>query len=70
MFILILPLKSYGKDTKLWYHPHQGEEFELFLDTKKGYLVHREGEPKKWLVKRKHAELILPDDDDSVDDIV
>ena len=70
MFVLILPLRSYGKDTGLWYHPHQGEAFELFLDTKKGYLVHREGEPKKWLVKRKHAELIFPDDDDSVDDIV
>lgn len=70
MFIQIKNnLKNYGKDLNLWYHPHQGEIFSVFLDTKKGYLVHREGESQKWLVKYKHAQ----EEDQpelSVDDIV
>ena len=60
-------LKTYGKETSLWYHPHQGETFPLLMDTKQGYLVVREEQDRRnWLVKHKHAtrEPDLPSDDD------
>ena len=55
-----LPSKTTFKN--LWYYEHQGEEFPLFMDTKKGYLVARPDEQIKWLVKHSHSEEILVDD--------
>lgn len=53
-------LKKYGNDLNLWYHPFQGKTYELYLDTKKGYLVHRPEleSNKSWLIKKSHAELL------------
>ena len=58
-------LKNYGKQTELWYHPHQGDVYELNLDTKKGFLVKRpETETNGlYLVKHSHAEIVEYDDD-------
>ena len=51
-------LKNYGKDKSLWYHPFQNKSFQLFMDTKQGYLVFRDDveDTRKWLVKHKHGE--------------
>lgn len=64
-------LKNYGKDTQLWYHPFQGQSFELFMDTKKGYLVRRYDieETRTFLVKHKHGKW-LEEEDILDDDIV
>lgn len=51
-------LKNYGNDRKLWYWDYQGAIFELFFNHKTGYLVMREGDNRKWLIKHQHAELI------------
>lgn len=61
-------LKDYGKDTELWYYSHQGEQFPLALETKKGYLVSREEMPgtKLYLVKFKHAEEHFDELDDEM----
>ena len=60
-------LKTYGKDTELWYFDHQGETYPVTLDTRKGFLVHRpevEG-ARMYLVKNKHAEWV---DEEPLDD--
>lgn len=65
-------LKNYGKDKELWYHPYQGQTYPLFMETKKGYLVHREEEfgTKTWLIRKGHSELlngeILNNKDDDI----
>lgn len=66
MIVIKNNLKNYGKDTELWYHSYQGEEYPVVLSTKKGYLVHRPEmeDNKMYLVKFKHADYIdVPDDD-------
>lgn len=66
--IKIKAMKAYGKEIEYWYHPYQGENFHIFMDTKNGYLVFREDDSRKWLVKHKHADLI--ENDSLGDDIV
>lgn len=49
-----------SKNRNLWYFLKQGEEFELSLDTKAGFLVSREDSEgtKKWNIKHKHAVVL------------
>lgn len=51
-----------NKTRQLWYYKHQGETYELMLDTKAGFLVHRHDKDStsKWNIKHKHAELLIP----------
>lgn len=55
-------LKTYGKDTTLWYHPYQGETYPVVMEIKTGYLVRRpieeNAEDSLYLVKYKHATLL------------
>lgn len=52
-------LKKYGDDLNLWYYSFQGQAFELYMDTRKGFLVLRPGSPKPWLVRKKHGKEII-----------
>ncbi|MGM0165003.1 hypothetical protein IGI72_003783 [Enterococcus sp. DIV1059_2] len=62
--IRVKNLKFSNKNTKLWYYDFQGKEFDLFMDTKAGYLVNRPDVNKsKWNIKHNHSDLIQEDDD-------
>lgn len=52
-------LKKYGEETQLWYYPYQGKAFELFMETRKGYLVLRPESDERWLVRKKHGDEIV-----------
>lgn len=71
MIEILTNLKKTGKETGLWYHPFQGERFDLCLDTKKGYLVKRNDveSSKMYLVKHKHGVFIEPEYDEDVESI-
>lgn len=64
MIEIVNNLQSTGNDTLLWYYPMQGQQFDLCLDTKKGYLVKRMDveTTKMYLVKHKHGVFIYPED--------
>lgn len=56
--------KSNGKDTQLWYYGMEGKQFDLCLDTKKGYLVKRTDieDSRMYLIKHKHGVFVEPED--------
>ena len=62
--VKVKPIKYSSKNIKFWYYKYQNERFELFMDTKAGYLVSRpDSGTEKWNIKHNHAELIQVDDD-------
>ena len=68
MITIKTTLKTYGKETTLWYHQFQGQSFEVYYDAKEGYLVRRPDieSGKLYLVKHKHADWVeeeSPDND-------
>lgn len=77
MIEILTNLKTTGKDTTLWYYSMQGQQFDLCLDTKKGYLVKRNDieDTRMYLVKHKHGTFVEPEESADIlpaldDDIV
>lgn len=54
-----------SNNSKLWYYDLENNKYPLFMNTKKGYLVHRPelDDTKTWLIKKGHASIV---DDDIV----
>ncbi len=62
-------LKNYGKESTLWYHAYQGEQFALVMDTKQGFLVHHPEKAGLHLIKHAHGTEVddmFPADDEIV----
>lgn len=74
MIEILTNLKTTGKETTLWYYAMQGQQFDLCLDTKKGYLVKRHDmeDTKMYLVKHKHGVFVeaeeFAEESESLDD--